>query len=1126
MTVDSIAHRCRRLFRVLMTLAAVLLFQGMVFAYGQDDITLNLRSVPVGKVLSQIEQATGYHFVYSNKVLNDQRPVSIKVEKASLQQVMQQLLKGTGLTYRLDGKSLVIIKVVGDQDNRQKLIRGRITDTTGQPISGVSVQILHTKTGVITDMDGRFELQASSDDTLVFSYIGYQVRQIAVGDQNQIDVHLIPTGSSLNDIVVVGYGTQQKKFVTGSVASISGSDIKDIPVSSVTNALAGRLAGVVINSPSGLPGVGSGVQVHGVTSYAGQDILYVIDGIVRTKADFDLINPQDIESISVLKDAAAAIYGVRGGNGVLLITTKRGKEGNNQFTATASWTTLKPTRVPERLSSYQDAIYRNQYYTNQGVPAGDPRYYGDDEIAYYKSGKINTDLNKLMSRTPTSEQATINLIGGSDKIKYYVSGGIYNETGLFNKIQSKRYTLLSNLDFKLSRDLSMSLNLQGDYKPIERPWWYDGTNNYQADLFRASLNFTPLSPGYVNGKPDGTLYHFLPSEVVNNGGYIKNSSNTINAFVKFKYEPSYLKGFGAYVSYNYNKTFSLIKERYKPYPLYHFNLFGSNNHLVGDSVTSIVMAQQQDYDYFQEDYNQVWNYTLNAEMHYNRNFGRHYLGLQFLYEQYEQTGDQFGAQGQHLLSSTIDELFMADSDPNRRSISGSGSELGRESYLGRVNYRFNNRYLLEGIFRFDGSSVFAPKNKWGFFPSVSAGWILSEEPFIKKLLPAADNLKLRASYGKMGYDDPSYVPLSQWYAYYSVAGNAVFDNVANTIAPQLYPNPDITWQKIASFNIGLDASFFNGLLSGSIDWYNKKTTDLLVNNTAIIPGTFGINVAQQNYGQVNAHGIDLTLRHDNEIGDIKYYVGLNFSYNTNEVIKYPEAAAAADYQRRIGRPVNFVTGYQAVGIARTPDDLVGLPKYGTRDFELGDIIFKDIAGPDGSGPDGKIDANDNIVLSMNGADPRITYGIPLGLSYKGFDLNLLIQGVANRKIIFPDRSQWQEQNVESFWADAWTPDNTNGAYPKIGGLNGTQGPASSFWLRNGAYTRLKYLELGYSLPGSLLKSLHLIQGRIYVSGSNLFLLQDHIKVFDPELQVTQNGGYGGFQYPLMRSFTVGVNIKF
>jgi TonB-linked SusC/RagA family outer membrane protein len=514
--------------------------------------------------------------------------------------------------------------------------------------------------------------------------------------------------------------------------------------------------------------------------------------------------------------------------------------------------------------------------------------------------------------------------------------------------------------------------------------------------------------------------------VVNNGGYIKDNTNTLNGFLKFNYEPAYLKGFGAYISYDYNKFFDLTKTRYTPYPLYHFNLFGQHNHLVGDSVVQIVSAQQQPYDFFQEGYSQTTEYTLDAEMHYNHVFGQHNIGLQFLYEQYENAADNFSAQGQQLLSSTIDELFFASSDPNRRSISGSGSELGRESYFGRLNYRFKDRYLLQAMARFDGSSAFAPKNRWGFFPALSAGWIMSEEPFIKKILPSADNLKLRASYGLMGYDDPNYVALSQWYSYYSIVGSAVFNNVANTIAPRLYPNPDITWQKIANTDIGLDASFLNGLISGSFDWYFKKTTDLLVTNTAIVPSTFGLPLAQKNYGQVNAQGIDISLRHDNRIGKLKYYVGVNFNYNTNKVIKYPQAANVLDYQKRVGRPVNFITGYEAIGIARTDKDLQNLPKYGTRPFELGDIIFKDIAGPNGSGPDGVVNSNDNTVLSLTSYDPLIVYGISIGASFEGFDLNILIQGVGKRTIIFPDRSQWQEQNVESFWADAWTPSNVNG----------------------------------------------------------------------------------------------------
>lgn len=1005
------------------------------------------------------------------------------------------------------------------------LIKGQVLDINNQPIPGVNVKTEKTNASASTDERGNFQIVASLNDVLIFSAVSYATKRVLIeNDQIPLKIILEEQDNKLNEIVVVGYGTQSKRNVTGSIVSISGNTIGNMPVSNISNALSGRLAGLVVQSPSGLPGVGSSIRVRGTTSYTGQDPLYVIDDIPRTKQEFDLISPNDIASISVLKDGAAAIYGVRGGSGVVLITTKQGAEGDAKFNFSITRGSSDPTRVPKRLNSYQDALYRNNYYLNQGVPVNDSRYYSPDEIEFFKSGKINTDLFEMISKTPTNLDANLSVSGGTKNAKYYVATSYLQEKGLFDKLESKRYNILSNLDFKFSNDFSVKVNLQGTIRPNTTPWWYDGVNTSTlSDLTRAAMNFTPLSPAYVNGLPDGTLYHFLVPEVIKNG-YINSNRTNLNGFLKLSYNPSYVKGLGADVSYNYNKQMDLTKTRYKPYTLYLFNTTGTNKHIIGDQVVGTKAAAQQPYDFYQEAFSQRTVYVFNANLHYNKTFGDHDLGMQVFYEQSESTGDDFSAKGENLLSSTIDQLFFANSDPARRSISGGGSEFGRASVFGRINYKFKDRYLIEGLLRADASSSFAPNNKWGYFPSVSVGWIMSDEPFIKKLLPNADNLKLRGSYGILGYDD---VALSQWYSFFSLQGSAVFNAPVNTIAPQRYANPDIKWQHIATTNIGLDASFYNGLIRGSVDVFYKKTTDLLVANQTIVPTTFGISLAQINYGQVNAHGVEFTLRHDHQIGNVKYYAGVNFAYTTNKVIKYPEQAGIPDYQRRTGRPVNFLTGYNANDIIRNNEQLANYLaiKYGTRAFELGDIGFRDMGGPNNGGPDGIVNANDNVVLSSLSYDPRITYGIPVGASWKGFDVNILLQGVGMRKVLLSDRAQWQEQAPLAYWADFWSPDNVNAAYPKIGGLNGTQGPNSSFWMRSGNYLRFKTAEIGYTIPASIAKKAGMSACRLFVNGNNLFIISDDIKMYDPEYQ-TDATGYGAFQYPLMRTISFGATVSF
>ncbi len=1111
--------------KLIMFFLTVAILQVSAKGYSQK-ITIKQINAPLDKVLNEIRDQSGYDFFYDLKTIQKANPITINVKDASLDEVLKACFNNQPLIYKVEDKAVMIkerapsllpeVKEVLNID-----ITGKVTDTTGAPLPGATIRVKGSSQIAASDNSGLFSLKNVPENSILqISFVGFVTKEIKVTSQSNLTIKLLEQSSSLNDVVVVGYGKESKKFVTGSIVTVQGSTINDLPVSNVSNALAGRAAGLVVEAPSGLPGVGSSISVRGVTSYTGQDPLYVIDDVPRSKQEFDLISPTDIQSISVLKDGAAAIYGVRGGSGVILITTKHGGAHSAPIlNFSMSGGASDPTKVPKRLTPYQDALYRNDYYMNQGLPANDPSYYSPDELNYFKTETYNPDEFKEISKTPYTTQANLSVTGGSDAAKYYISTGYYNETGLFNNLQAQRYNILSNVDVRISKDLSASINFQGTVKPNTTPWWYDGVGTTTlSDLTRTALNYTPLGPSYINGLPVGNLYHLLTSEIINKGGYEKENQTNINGFLKLNYTPSYFKGFGIDASYNYNKEFDLTKIRYTPYTMYLFNTTGTNGHIVGDQVVGSELATQNNYDYYEEDYGQNMIYVFNAGMHYNRSIKDNDFGLSVFYEQSETYGDTFSAQGQDLLSSTIDQLFVANSNPDLRSLTGGGTESGRESVFGRLNYKYKDKYIFEAILRADASSAFAPQNKWGYFPSLSAGWILSDEQFIKNFMPHVDNLKLRGSYGILGYDN---VPLSQWYSYYSIGGNAVFDTPVNTISPSVYPNPNIKWQKVATTDISIDASFYKGLISGTLDLYYKNTSDLLVPNPTTVPTTFGATLADVNFGQVDAKGLEVTLRHDNRIGNVKYFVGLNFSYGTNKVIKYPEQAGIPDYERRTGRPVDFITGYVSNGVIANAQELAAYKNvtYNGRHFELGDIGFKDVNG------DGVINSLDQVDLSNKSYDPRINYGIPLGASYKGFDINVLLQGVGDREVMISDRSQWQEQNVLSFWSDYWSPSNPQGKFPKIGGLNDTQDPASSFWLRNGSYLRFKSLEFGYSLPANVDKNLGIRSCRFYVVGTNLFMIHDSIGYYDAEYQ-TNLTGYGAFQYPIMRTVTFGLNIGF
>ncbi|PSL50272.1 TonB-linked SusC/RagA family outer membrane protein [Chitinophaga niastensis] len=1096
--------------------------------YSQDvKVTLDIQNKSLSKALNELGKKSNLHFLFSEETLPAGKLISLSVKETSVMDVLQLMLANTSLSAKKMNDKLVVIVPMGT-DIQDKRIKGKVSSAKGEALIGVTVKVEGTNIGAVTDGSGAYELNAPGVAKLVFTYVGFLSKTVAINNRDRVDISLEEDTRGLNEVVVVGYGTQKKVNLTGAISSISAKDIENVPVSNISNALAGRLSGLFANTPSGIPGVSSPITIRGKGTLNGNGALYVIDGVVRGKEDFDVLTPNEIESVSVLKDAAsAAVYGARAANGVLLVTTRRGElDQAPRFSYSGNVGSLRPTSIPSRLNSYQHAIYQNDMLYNQfpGISPNDVRLYSPDELEYYKAGKVNTDWYKLVAKDPLSTQHTLSVNGGGKSVRYFMSLGYYNESGVFSNMDYKRYNLRSNVEANVTKNFTVSLNIDGNFQNSTRPYWpWDGDNAEMKDFYRGILNQPPMSPAYVNGLPDGSIYHWHAAEVIKNGGYLRKNYNTFNGQLALNYKLP-VDGLSAVLSYNYNKKFNFTKTQYKSYTLYQHNTFGGHGHLIGDSIIGSTTAAQLPYNSLQENYNQPVMYLLNGGFKYNKAFGKHTVGALLLYEQSESYSDQFMAKGENPLSPSIDQLFVTDPDHKYQTVNGSGTQTARISYVGRVNYVYADKYLFEANFRSDASTQFGPQGRWGFFPSVSAGWRISEEPFMKGVVRGLDNLKLRASYGITGndyYDDPN-IPPYQWQSKYVVAPGAVFNGATMGLTNGVYPNPALTWEKAATTDIGVDASFWNGLLSVEADYFRKHTYDILWTRNLTVPGTFGATLPSENYAVVDNHGIELSLRHDNQIGQVKYYVGGNFSFARNKVINMAEPANAMDYQKRIGRPIDFVTGYIATGIARSDKDLQNLPDYNApgQKFEVGDIIFKDISGPNGK-PDGIVNDYDKVVLSNKSIHPEIIYGINGGVSWKGFDINFLFQGVANREVMFPNRDQWREQAVLSFWADHYTPENVNAAYPKIGGKNGTEGPASSFWLRNGAYFRLKFLELGYTLPKALLQKAKINNVRFYVSGSNLFTIAA-IKLYDPEFETS----YGAFQYPIMRSVNVGVNIGF
>lgn len=1094
-------------------------------------LSIEMNNVSIEEVLNKIEENSEFHFIYNNELVNVDRKVNVKFDNETIESILKKVFKSTNVEYKVNEKQIILrpkeMDIVAKVQQEQKTVKGVVSDQFG-PIAGANVSIQGTTVGTITDMDGNFTIEVPENATLQISFIGYNTCFVKVAGQSNLNVTLTEDTQKLDEVVVIGYGTQKKMNLTGSVATISADNIATIPVSNISNAMAGRMPGIFSYNKSGMPGVSSPITIRGVNTPNNTNPTYVIDGVVREKADFDALDPNTIENISVLKDAAsAAVYGSRASNGVIVVSTKRGKNQKPQFSYSGLFGTDRPTRTPEVMNAYDRTVYLNNQFMYNGIPETDSRYYTADEQEYFKTH--STNWFDLAWKNPFTTQHNLSVNGGSERINYFMSAGYYSQSGTFNNLDFTRYSFRSNVDAKVADNFTIGLDVDGNMSDQRTPYWpHDSDKDLMNDMYRALLNFPTTEPAYINGKPNATIYNWNILEAINNG-HVSKKHNTLNTKLSAKWEIPWIEGLTANAMFNYRRYYENEKQVGKEYTLYIHETSGGHNHIIRDDAPVVgTRTRTENGNFVRKDFNETSAYTLNLQLNYNRTFGKHDIGAMFLYEQYEEWGDMFWAQRKQLLSSSLEQLFAGSADSQWKDADGHESEIGRIGYVGRLNYGFDNRYLLEANFRYDSSVKWIPGKRWGFFPSVSAGWRVTEENFFKQneKLNFISNLKLRASYGALGNDGGDDVAYYQYLSKFTTGTNAVFGSGATGILPGVYPSKGITWETTTTADVGFDLGLWNGLLSLEFDYFHKKTSDILMDRKRTIPGTFGATLPKENYAEMVNQGCEFMLRHDNKIGNFTYYVSGNFSFARNHYTYIDELANAYEWEIKTGRPINFITGYIADGIARTDEDLAGLPLYnGGFEWSKGDIILKDIHGAGGvGGPDGVVDGNDQAVLSLYSKDPEIIYGISLGGEWKGIDFTAFFQGVGHRSIMFPNRGDtWTEQTVLNIWSDAYSPDNTDGKYPRVGGTGskGANGQASSFWLMNGNYFRCKNIELGYTLPKQWVNSIGVDRCRVYVSGTNLFVF-DHIGIYDPE----NSGDRGAYQYPLTKSFNFGINVSF
>ena len=1085
-------------------LAVSLVAMVPVSAFAQVlKISMTKTNVSIENVLRELEKQSDYTFFYNDNQVKLNKKVSINVSDAPIETVLNEVFKNSGYTYKIVDNQIVVStataaakEVQATQQQKQRNISGVVKDAMGEAIIGASVIEKGNPTnGTITDINGKFSLNVGGNE-LQITYIGYMPETVSLKTGvASYNIIMKEDTKTLDEVVVVGYGVQKKANLTGSVASISAEALESRSVASVSAAMAGTMPGVTAIQTSGAPGLQTGtITVRGKNSVNSAGPLVIVDGV---PGSMNSIDPQDIESLTVLKDAAsAAIYGVQAANGVILITTKKGKKGQDakvSYSGSVSWAT--PTTKLNFLGSADYAMLYNEAVRNENPNAALP--YTDKDIELFRNGSDpighpNTDWYKETFKNFAFEQQhNFSINGGSEKTNYSASVGYLYQGGLTNENDYNRFTGRINVESEISKWFSAGLNVSG-YRGTRE----DGAVNFGTLMSEVTRN----SPTYPVYNEDGTFnYSGKANPVAELGrtGFYRQMDQQLNAILHATVHilPE-LSVKGVFSVRNDIQNIDYFKKHYS---------YGSGSNIADSGL-------REGYDKYY-----IWNeYTSQLLVNYNKSFQKHTIGALFGFEQWEQIYKYTEATrkggGSDELTESLNTL-----DKSSQTNSDGGHELARRSYFGRIQYDYADKYLFEANLRADASSRFPKDNRWGVFPAFSAGWRVSEENFIKDNLNWLSNLKLRLGWGRTGNEELSddYYPAVATYAY----GSYMFSNTLySTAYESRYVNNALQWATITNYEIGLDAGFLNNKLGFELSVYKKKTDDMLLKLP--VQGILGMSEPYQNAGSVENTGFDLNIFHNNHINkDFSYAVNLNIAYVKNRITNLEGTEGEDPKDKKLwrleGHPIGSFYGYKAIGYFNTEEELANEPKR-TGTEKLGDIKYADLNG------DGKIDAaNDRTVIGQN--FPSWTGGLSINLFWKDFDFSALFQGAFDIDKYCEAESSYAFYNggkVLKKHLDRWTPENHNASYPRITKDSQTNFATSSFWLENASYVRLKNVSLGYNLPKSWLNRIGVSRIKVYIAGENLLTFCG-LEDIDPEESSTR-----GWSYTNVKKVSLGLKVSF
>lgn len=1079
----------------------------------------------------------------------------LKIFKVALGQILIALVFVSfsfASTSNIEKAKFAIINSAKLKENALIRISGKVTDqATGETLIGVSVKVKDANNGTLTDVKGNFALMVPDDVTLIISYVGYNTIEVPVNGKTTINVKLQSSSKGLNEVVVVGYGVQKKVTVTGSVASVKGEELVKSPAINLSNSIAGRMPGVIAMNASGEPGYdGSTIRIRGTNTLGNNDALIVIDGVPAPagQTNIDRINPADVESISVLKDASAAIYGARAANGVILVTTKHGKIGKPELSYTYNYGFAQPTLLPKMANSTEYATMVNEIDL-YGLPS---QYWTAASAAFKTTGSFtrpdngatttatfqpsdfqkfadgsdpwghpNTDWFKatLKDWSPQSRQ-NVQLSGGSENVKYLTSIGYENQDAYYKNSATgyKQYDLRLNLDAKVNKYVNTSFGVSGRQ---ENRFFPNGGG--ASDIFRMLMRGYPYRPAYwPNGLPGPDIENGQQPVLIttNQTGYNKDTRYYLQTNGKLEISVPGIAGLKFTGNVALDKYMQQTKSWQTPWYVYSWDNVTKDSN--GIPVLTKVARGPAQANLSQGSDDQLSS-MLEGIASYDHSFGSHNIVLLAGVTKEKSNDSNFGASRKYFNSTAIDQLSWGGSSEIGNY--GGGWEKARLNYFGRAGYNYKEKYLAEFLWRVDGSYMFPETHRFGFFPGVSAGWRISEENFFKDNIKFISSLKLRASWGKMGNDNvinPVTNTLDE-YAYlplYNVGSYIINGAPAQTLSENVVPNPNFTWEVANNIDIGLDGSLFNGKLNFVLDVFQNKRTGILWFNTASIPASTGMAnlLPPVNIGKVSNRGWEFQFNYNDKIGDLRYNVGVNGGYAKNKIDFWSETPGAPAWQRSTGHPIGSALYYVYDGIFSTQAQIdankVDYSGVGASTLRPGDMKLKDING------DGKINGDDQVRNDKTN-QPTFQGGFNLGLQYKGFDLTVLLQGATGGQLFLQTESGTIGNFLQYSYDHRWTVDNPSTTAPRTVDRNNQYfSSGNTYWLLNTDYIRLKNVELGYTIPSSLTKKIGISNFRVYANGLNLLTFAKE-NIYDPE-STSSDGHY----YPQARVINMGVSVKF